>query len=107
MDLEDYIDKKLRDGDLELFYEAFGPDAWPDMRDTIMDVAQAMKLNDPQALMDATRDLFVDYVTRIAEQDGIDFTADEPESDPDYDPREDDDEYRFSRRSSLDPLLWS
>lgn len=96
MVLDEYIRDLIRREDFDPLHEGFGPDAWADYNATICQITEAILDNNSDRLMELVREPFYAYVKSVAEYRGVDF-----------DPEDEDEEQRnrFTKRSSLDPLL--
>lgn len=71
MDIVEFTESVVKQRNIGLLSEAIGIDAWNDTRGTIRDVATALARNDKDALMEAMRPDYVEYMEGYAEDRGI------------------------------------
>jgi len=78
MTKNEFIESLIKSAKLDPLYEAAGPDAWDDPRTTIREIATAIQQNDPQALMEAIKPSFEEYLEGVAEYRGIELEDQDP-----------------------------
>lgn len=73
MNIHKYIECCCHGTDLDALYSAACSDAWSNPRSTIREIATAINNNNPQALMDAVRPEFIEFMKGVAEHKGTEL----------------------------------
>jgi hypothetical protein len=71
MNIIEFTESIVKQRNINVLFEAVGADAWNDARGTIREIVTALAANDAQALMEAMRPEYVEYMEGYAEDQGV------------------------------------